>query len=63
MIAPGVTAWMKEFRKGVCFWIDSRQVSPFVKITIDASQREVIKTIAATMYLRNDVLYVKSSER
>jgi hypothetical protein len=34
-----------------------------VQITIDAGEREVIEIIAAAMYLRNDVLYVKGGQR
>jgi hypothetical protein len=63
MIIPVVTPWMKDLCQGIRFGIDSRQVSSFVKVTIDACKREVIKLIAAAMYLRNDVLYVKSGQR
>jgi hypothetical protein len=63
MIIPVVTPWMKELRQGFRFGIDPCQVSPFVKITIDACEREVIKVIAAAMCLWNDVLNVKSSQR
>jgi len=39
MIVPIVATRMKEFCQGICFRIDPSQVSPFVKITIDASAR------------------------
>jgi len=63
MIIPVVTPGMKDLCQGVRFGIDPRQVSSFVKVTIDGCKREVIKLIAAAMYLRNDVLYVKSGQR
>ncbi len=47
MIVPVVTPRMKEFCDGICFGINPRQVSPFVKITIDACEGKVIKLIAA----------------
>jgi hypothetical protein len=63
MIFPVVTTGMKDLCQGIRFGIDPRQVSSFVKVTIDASKREVIKLITAAMYLRNDVLYMKSCQR
>jgi hypothetical protein len=57
MIIPVVTPWMKDLCQGICFGIDPCQVSPFMKITIDACEREVIKIIAAAMYFWNYVLY------
>ena len=55
MIIPVVTPWMKDLCQGIRFGIDPREVSSFVKVTIDACKREVIKLIAAAMYLRNDL--------
>lgn len=43
--------------------VDPCQISPFVKITIDAREREVIEIIAAAMYLLNYVFYVKRGQR
>ena len=63
MIVPAVLPWMKELRQCVRFGIEPCQVSAFVKITIDACEREVIKFIGAAMYLWNNVLYVKSGQR
>lgn len=60
MIVPVVTPRMKEFYDGICLGINPRQVRAFVKITIDARKRQVIKIIAAAMYLGNDVLDVKN---
>ena len=57
MIIPVVTPWMKDLCQGIRFKIDPRQVSSFVKVTIDACKREVIKLNGAAMYLPNDVLY------
>jgi len=62
MIVPIVITWMKELCQGIRFGIDPSQVSSFVKIAIDACEREAIKIIAAALYLWNDVLYVKSGQ-
>src|ERR1700674_294166 len=63
MVLPLVTWRMKELSDGVCLRIDPRQVCAFVEIAIDARKREVVEIVASAMFLWNDVLDVKNSER
>ena len=56
MFYPAVAPWMKQLCHCIGVRINARQVWPFVQITIDAGQRQVIKGITSSMELRNDVL-------
>ena len=62
MVVPVVSPWMKELGDGIRAGVNAREVRAFVKITIDARERQITKVIAAAMYLWNDVLYVKNGQ-
>ena len=63
MIFPLLMSRMKQFRNSTSFGIDSRQVWTLVKITVNASQGQVVEVVAATKYPWDNVLHVKCGQR
>jgi len=54
---------MEQLRDSMSFGIDPRQVRAFVKIAVNASQRQVVQVVSAAMNPRDNVLDVKSRQR
>ena len=62
MIFPPLVSWMKQLGDSTSFRIDPREVRTFVKITVNASQSQVIGVVAAAMYPWDNMLDVKSGQ-
>jgi len=54
---------MKQLGDPTSFGIDPREVWAFVKITVNASQSQVVEIVAAAMNPRDDMLDVKCGQR
>ena len=54
---------MKQLGDSTSFGIDPREVWAFVKITVNASQSQVVEIVAAAMNPWDDVLDVKCGQR
>jgi len=62
MIFPPLMPRMKQLGDSTSFGIDPREVRTFVKITVNASQSQVIGVVAAAMYPWDNMLDVKSGQ-
>ena len=63
VIFPPLVSRMKQLGDSTSFGIDSSEVRTFVKITVNASQSQVVGVVAAPMYPWDDVLDVKDGQR
>ena len=54
---------MKQLGDSTSFRVDAREVWALVKITVNASQSQVVETVVAAMNPRDDVLDVKGGQR
>ena len=63
MVSPIVLPGVEEIRHTASLGIDAAQVSSFVKVAIDAGQREVLRVISPTMNFWNNMLDVEGCQR
>lgn len=63
VIVPTLMSRMKQLGDPTSFGIDPREVWAFVKITVNASQSQVVEIVAAAMNPRDDMLDVKCGQR
>jgi len=63
VIFPLLVSRMKQLGDSTSFGIDPSQIWTFVKITVDASQSQVVEIVAAAMNQRNDMFDVKCCQR
>src|SRR5204862_3047900 len=63
VILPSLVPRMKQLGHSTSFGIDPGQVWAFVKITVNASQSQVVEIVAAAMNPRDDMLDVKCGQR
>jgi len=63
VIVPTLVSRMKQLGDPTSFGIDPREVWAFVKITVNASQSQVVEIVAAAMNPRDDMLDVKCGQR
>lgn len=63
VIFPTLLSRMEKFRDVIRLRINTRQVRAFVEITVDASQRQIVEIIAASMGSRKDMLDMKRGQR
>jgi hypothetical protein len=62
VIFPPLVSRVKQLCDATSLRIDPGQVRAFVKITVDASQSQVVEIVAAAMNPRDDVLDVKCGQ-
>ena len=63
VIVPPLVSRMKQLCDPTSMGIDPREVWALVKITVNASQSQVVETVVAAMNPRDDVLDVKGGQR
>ena len=59
VLAPALLSWLEQPYQFAGRWISSSDVGPFMPITVQASQGEIIENRWPAMLARNDVVDVK----
>jgi len=55
MCIPRVAPWIEKFCDSLGFWIYPGEISSFMKIAVDASQREIFGIIVSSVTSRQNM--------